>query len=51
MLYLRTLAECQGGSASPEDDGLDKSPKAQISGGKAASLSQRIEYNAFQLRN
>jgi len=38
----------KGGSASPKTMAV-KSPKARISGGKAAFLSQRVEDNAFHL--
>ena len=36
------LAGVQGGSASPDEDGMGESPKAQISGGKAASLANAL---------
>src|SRR6266542_5158393 len=49
MLYLRILAECRGGSASPKTMAT-RSPRAQISGGTAASTCQRVEDNAFHLR-
>jgi len=37
----------KGGSACPQDDGIGS--MAQISGGKAAWHSQRVEDNAFHL--
>jgi hypothetical protein len=38
----------EGGSACPKTMSVD-SPKAQITGGKAAKISQRVEDNAFHL--
>src|SRR6266540_1548310 len=46
---LRWQRPAKGGSARRGGTMTDGSPKAQISGGKAALLSQRVEDNAFHL--
>jgi hypothetical protein len=48
MMFEWLAKICLGGSASPKTM-PDHSPKAQIPGGKAANLPQRVEDNGFHL--